>query len=170
MRDSWRLGPAGFLGQEGDMNCVWLGYDTEGHEAGEGAVGAAGGRTIHRHGQMTLSMSGRSSEGKSRSALRGTWQALSHHALHLAWEIQVLPLQLFNPGAGYRLPGPARCSVRTTVLLILLTIPYIVRFSSTPFLCLTALTHRMCCSGSPLHKPGVTLELNSNKQRFDCLL
>lgn len=22
------------------MNCVWLGYDTEGHEAGEGAVGA----------------------------------------------------------------------------------------------------------------------------------
>lgn len=58
------------------MNCVWLGYDTEGHEAGEGAVGAAGGWTIHRHGQMTLSMSGRSSEGKSRLALRGTFPTM----------------------------------------------------------------------------------------------
>lgn len=101
------------------MNCVWLGCDIEGHEAGEGAVGAVGGWTIYRHGQKTWSMSRRSSEGKSKSPLRGTWQALSHHALHLAWEIQVLPLQLFNPGAGYPLPGPVRCSVWATVLLLL---------------------------------------------------
>lgn len=63
MGDGQGLGLPGLLGQKGVKNHVRLGWDAEGHEAGEGAVGVVGRWAIHRHGAMTRSTSEKGSEG-----------------------------------------------------------------------------------------------------------